>query len=894
MVKPTYLLLVFVLIIWMINSCSFGHKISYSNDVKPILNKHCLACHGGVQKKGGFSLLFKEEAFAKGESGKYGIIPGDAKSSEMIKRLTHKDIDERMPYQKDPLSKDEIKILTDWIDQGAEWTDHWAYVPIKKPTVYRGGGSWAVNDIDHFISNTAQAAELTPMDKADESTLSRRLGLDIIGVPYSDTSNLTIPTLIDTLLNSPKYGEKWASMWLDLARYADTKGYERDDNRSIWRYRDWLINAINKDMPYDEFITKQLAGDLLDNPTEDDLVATAYHRNTMTNDEGGTENEEYRVAAVIDRVNTTWDAFMGTTFACVQCHSHPYDPFRHEDYYKFMAFFNNTRDEDTYHDYPVIRHLNDSLKNELTKLEHYIEEVDANRKTEIVNFIKTLQPTVNSIQAVNLVNSALNDTKFLAMRKNGQATIPNIDLTGVNTVIFQARTTVEKGILTIRKNNQEGKVIATIHLKAEGSSDWRNFTFPLDTVNGKCDLHFSYNIPNLTDVNKEGVFFNWFHFTKEFPGQNHPNYENNKKLFNDLLTVRTPSTPIMLDNPKHMFRSTHVFDRGSWLSKGEKVNASIPEIFQNPNQKYPDNRLGLAQWMTSKENPLVARTMVNRVWEQLFGTGLVETLEDLGSQSMPSPHVPLLDYLSYQFMTEYKWSVKRLIKEIVSSATYQQDSYVTEDHKAKDPFNKLFARGPRVRLSGEQLRDQALYIAGLLSNKMCGPPVMPFQPDGIWSSPYSGNRWIISEGEDKYRRAIYTFWKRTSPYPSMMTFDGVGREVCVARRIRTNTPLQALVTMNDSVYIDLSNQFAISVIHAKKQTEEQIKLAFERATGKTIKDNQLTVLMNLYESTRTKYTTNKGLLKNIPDQKDVDKITFASMAVVCNAILNLDEVVVKS
>jgi hypothetical protein len=896
--KPFFIIGIFLfyVLLSLLPSCRFVDKVSYAVDVKPILNKHCLSCHGGVQKKGGFSLLFKNEAFAKGESGKFPIIPGDANNSELIKRLHHSDPEERMPYQKDPLSKKEIQILTDWINQGAEWTDHWAYVPVKLPKIPDVDNAWVKHDLDRFIIKTAQDAGLQPMKKASDSILSRRLALDIIGLPLEKSNDINIETFIDTLLGSPKYGEKWTSMWLDLARYADTKGYERDDNREIWRYRDWLINAINDDLPYDEFIVKQLAGDLQENPEEADYIATAYHRNTMTNDEGGTDNEEFRTAAVMDRVNTTWEAFMGTTFACVQCHSHPYDEFKHEDYYRFMAFFNNTRDEDTFHDYPIIRHLNDSLHQRLSTLETYLDEVDVSRKQDIVHFIKTLQPSVNSIQAVNFVNAELNDTKFLAMRKNSQATLLDIDLSGKNTLILQARAKVKKGTLTIRLNDANGRILSiqTFITPENEFWKWKNYTFPIDSSDGKHNLHLSFDSPELKDLNTEGLFFNWFHFTKEFPGKNHQNYAENKQLFQDLVNVNTPSTPIMLDNPPHMFRPTYIFERGSWLSKGNKVTASIPEIFKKSNQTYADNRLGLAQWMVSNENPLVARTIVNRIWEQLFGVGLVETLEDLGSQALPSPHIPLLDYLSYQLMNEYQWSIKRLIKEIVSSATYQQESYVTNEHLALDQFNNLFARGPRVRLTGEQLRDQALYIAGVLSDKMYGPPVMPYQPEGIWSAPYSGRTWVMSEGEDKYRRAVYTFWKRTSPYPSMITFDGAGREICEARRIRTNTPLQALVTMNDSVYIDLSNQFAILTLTKSKDLKEQIKFAYQRATGKAIKEEQLKILSQLYTNTKAKYAKNNQLLKNVPMHKELDSINISAMAMVCNAILNLDEVIVKS
>lgn len=887
------MLFVIISLVHFSESCSISDSVDYALDVKPILNKHCLSCHGGVQKKGGWSLLFKEEAFARTESGKLAIIPGDAKNSEMIKRLHASDNEERMPYQKDPLSDKEIKILTDWINQGAKWSDHWAYLPVKKPHLPTGTG--AEKGIDYYISKTLKKEGLDFNEEADKTTLNRRLALDITGIPDQRGVNLPLNQWIDTLLQSPRYGEKWASMWLDLARYADTKGYERDDNREIWRYRDWLIKAFNEDLPYDQFITTQLAGDLSDNPSEEDYIATAFHRNTMTNDEGGTDNEEYRTAAVIDRVNTTWEATMGTTFACVQCHSHPYDAFRHEDYYKFMAYFNNTRDEDTYHDYPVIRHLNDSLKQRLSILEKYMDSVEPARKKEIITFIKTLQPSVNSIQSKNFVNAELNDTKFLAMRQNSQAILPQIQLTGVNTLIVQARSRVQKGVWTIRKDNKDGKILAkvTFNTPEKELGRWKNFFITLDTCAGVHDLHFSYYSQELPDLNTEGLYFNWFHFTKEFPGKGSSGYAENRQLFEDLINVNTPVTPIMMDNPETMYRSTHVFERGSWLSKAEEVKPGLPGLFKNK-VKYPANRLGMVQWMTSSDNPLVSRTIVNRVWEQIFGFGLVETLEDLGSQALPSPHIELLDYLSYQLMYEYKWSLKKLIKAIVTSRTYQQSSIVSEEKKIADPFNKLFSRGPRIRLTGEQMRDQALYITEMLSDKMYGPPVMPFQPEGVWNAPYSGRKWVISEGEDRYRRALYTFWRRTSPYPSLMTFDGAAREVCVARRIRTNTPLQALVTMNDSVYLDLSGKFALLVMQQHRLQDEQIKFAYQKATGKSITSQQLQILKTLYDQTKQKYNHNPELTRFFDAINKTKRSEYAALMMVCNAILNLDEVIVKS
>jgi hypothetical protein len=845
-------------------------KIDYSAQVKPILNKHCLSCHGGVQKQGGFSLLFQEEALAKAESGLYPIIPRNASKSELIKRINHHDPELRMPYEKDPLSKKEIQILTKWINQGAEWSDHWAYVPLKKPS--------SPNGIDFYIQKTARNNGLDLMSQADDITLRRRIALDVIGMPTLFSSSLPIPQYIDSLLKLPEFGEKWTSMWLDLARYADTKGYERDDSRDIWRYRDWVIEAFNQDMPYDSFLILQIAGDLIPNPSDQDYLATAFHRNTMTNDEGGTENEEYRVAAVIDRVNTTWEVMMGTTFSCVQCHSHPYDPFKHEDYYKFMAYFNNTRDEDTYHDYPVLRHFSDST---LQKLEHFQKNLDnwtPDQSKATIHFIKTLQPSINSIQTHSFVNAELSDTKFLGMRNKSAAILPNVDLTNHNVLVFQARARVKNSRLIIKA----GEIIAdiSINVKPEAFWQWKNYRVPLQNISGVHDLELIYTSPELNDLNTEGIYFNWFHFTRDWEVKNRKHRVALDEQFMELLNEKTPATPILLENTGQQYRKTHVFERGAWTSHLEEVKPGIPEIFfKNKIPQSEGNRLDLAKWMTSKENPLVARTIVNRIWEQLFGIGLVETLEDLGSQGIPSPHIALLDELSYRFMTEMKWSIKTLIKEILISATYQQDSRVSNQHQRIDPTNKLFARGPRLRLTGEQIRDQALLISGLLSKKMFGPPVMPYQPEGIWNAPYNGAKWKLSEGEDRYRRAVYTYWKRSSPYPALTNFDGAQREVCVSRRIRTNTPIQALVTMNDSAYVEMSYHFAKMAL----EKENSIEFAYERATGKKLDEKKLKILGELYLEVLEEFECDPTL-----------KPELEAMAIVCNTILNLDEVLNKT
>jgi hypothetical protein len=853
-----------------------SQKVDFNTQVKPIINKKCIACHGGVKRESDFSLLFRQDAMAKAKSGKFAIIPGNASGSELIRRINSHDPEERMPYKKDPLTKEEIEVLTEWINEGAQWGDHWAYQSVKKQEL-PASTDWTKNDIDRFIVEKLEDEDLKPSPEANKETLLRRVSLDLIGMPasgklaqefLSSQDPDAYETLVDSLLASKRFGERWAPVWLDLARYSDTKGYERDYIRSIWRYRDWVIDAFNRDMPYDSFLIEQLAGDLLPNPTDKQYLATAFHRNTMTNDEGGTDNEEFRTAAVMDRVSTTWESLMGTTFACVQCHSHPYDPFRHEEYYKFMAFFNNTRDEDTYDDYPALRHLDDASKTRLAAIQNWIKkEVSPEKANEIYMFVKAWQPAINSIQAEPLVNSALTDTKWLAFRNHAKVRLKKVTLTNRDKMIFRFAGYVKGGTWTIQVDNENGKVIAKINMPFTDGK-WTIEEVPIAKVDGVHDLFFTYENPNLKKQTDSGVQFDWFYFTDN----SIPWTSSYRKDFWDLLTKDLPSTPIMMENPTELRRTTQVFERGNWLAKRDTVEADVPASLVDLPAGAPRNRLGLAMWMTSKENPLVSRTIVNRVWEQMFGTGLAETLEDLGTQGIPPTHRELLDHLSWQLMNDYNWSLKKLMKQIVMSATYRQDSKVTEEYLAKDQFNKFYARAPRVRLSAEQVRDQALAVSGLLNTKMYGPGVMPYQPDGIWLSPYNGQKWVKSKDGDQYRRAVYTYWKRTAPYPSMMTFDGSARELCTARRIRTNTPLQALVTLNDSVYVEASAHLAQRMIESASETKEQVRNGFVFALGHQPSDAELDVLVKLHDKV-----------------SDDD-----AMALVASAILNLDEFITKN
>lgn len=886
------------------HSCSWNqHTVDFNTEVKPILNKKCISCHGGVKRKGGFSLLFRQDALAPTESGKPAIIPGKPRESEMIRRLTLNDPEDRMPYKHDPLSQEEINTLTKWIDQGAAWGDHWAYVPLKPVDVPSLDDAWITNDIDRFILEKLKAEKLKPSPMADKATLLRRVSLDLTGMPapdhianayLKDSSATAYEILVDSLLASPSYGERWTALWLDLARYADTKGYERDDSRSIWRYRDWLIKAFNADMPYDQFITRQIAGDLLPQPTDDDYIATAFHRNTMTNDEGGTDNEEFRTAAIIDRVNTTWEVMLGTTFGCVQCHSHPYDPFRNDEYYKFMAFFNNSRDEDTHADYPLLRHINDSMKRELDEVVNWVRQQSGDQQAaDIKQFVKTWQPAVNSILADQFINSELDDTKWLTFRNNAVCRLKSIQLSGKDELVFRAAVYLPNGKWQIHIDKPDGPVIARIDLPASKGMEIRNVS--IVPTEGVHDLFFTYQNPSLKHPEDNGILFDWFWFTRSFPGKGKPGYEKHVSAFWSLVKANVPSTPVMMDNPSDMKRPTYVFERGNWLVKGEKVEADVPHSLNPLPAQAPKNRWGLAQWLIDKKNPLTARTMVNRIWEQLYGQGLAETLEDLGTQGLPPTHRELLDWLSGQFMNENKWSIKKTLKLMVMSSVYRQQSVVEKALLEKDPSNKLYARGPRVRLSAEQVRDQGLAVSGLISHKMYGPSVFPHQPKGIWLSPWNGAEWVLSNGSDRFRRALYTYWKRTAPYPSMMTFDGAAREVCTSRRIRTNTPLQALVTLNDEAYLEMSRGLAYRMMkEGGNSIAGKISKGYQWILYKPISAEKSVILERLYSQSLSAFRKDKDrTCEMIGIMNEHNNPETAALVVVANALLNLDEVIVK-
>lgn len=890
--------------------------ISFNEEVRPILNESCVSCHGGVKKSGSLSLLEQESAFAKGEeSGVPAIIAGKPEESELMRRVMHHDPEERMPMDGEPLQEKEINILRQWIREGAKWDRHWAWIaPDRKLPAPAVSRSWGNNGIDAFVRKRLKSEGLKPAPEADRETLIRRASLDLIGLPATpeqvqafveDQDPNAFEKVVDRLLKSPHFGERWASMWMDLARYGDSQGYQKDPIRLIWTYRDWLISAFNEDMPFDQFTIEQLAGDLLENPEDAQLIATAFHRNTMSNDEGGTDDEEFRVAAVIDRINTTFEIWQGITMGCVQCHSHPYDPFPHKSYYELMAFFNNTKDADRTDEFPTFTTFSPLEVDEVESITAWIGEHDPKVKYAEKSSLRDMRTlamaplipvkAASSRHKLEISNrrgvdvaTKVEDGSYLAFR--------NLNFSEIGYLSFAYVSGGRGGTLEARLDRPDGELIAELPITPTGKwarrakeGDWKMLATEQLNVDGRHSLYLVFRgkpESGICDV-------------KGF--STHPRVLNNsvelaaelaeKRL--RLHELKLTKTPVMQDLPLDSSRRTYLFERGNWMVHGEEVLPQPPATLAPFPDNYPRNRLGLAQWLVSPENPLTARVTVNRFWEQLFGIGLIETLEDFGSQGEKPSHPELLDWLAIQFQDEHQWSMKGLLKDMVMSATYRQTAEVDPGLYQRDPKNRLLARGPRFRMTAEQIRDQALAVSGLLSNKMYGPSVMPAQPEGTWQVIRGVLSWTPSGGEDRYRRALYTFWRKSSPFPSMMTFDTPSREFCVSRRIRTNTPLQALVGLNDTVFVEAAMAFAQRITtEGGDSVEEQLKYGYRLAMGKEIEPENEARLKAFYERTLDWYAQRPEETCEVVGRYP-ESPTMAAWINTANVMMNLDEFFTK-
>lgn len=931
------------------------NKVDFNKEVRPIFVQHCLACHGGVKQAGGLSFVTRELAMAEGDSGISVIEPGDHEASYLYDRVIDEDDDTRMPPPEHGrrLSEEEIATLRRWIDEGAGWERPWSFTPPEAPPLPEPHAE-ARSSIDRFVLLQLAQEGLEPAPEADRRQWLRRASFDLIGLPpteaerqafVSDTAPDAYERVVDRLLASPHYGERWASLWLDLARYADTMGFERDPNRTIWPYRDWLVNALNADKPYDEFLLEQIAGDLLDEATIDQRLATAMHRNTQTNTEGGTDDEEYRWAAVVDRVDSTGQAVLGLTMGCARCHDHPYDPITQEDYYRFTAFFNTTQDNDLVQDLPKLavpsRRADyakaEAIDAELSEVRNKIYQlgreaasvpqqwealpIDAAESTgETRLVIRTGEHGTEVVAEGTVTDRSL----FKLASRVPQATVtalridalPKDPTTALKTpepgfVLSRLRVFIERAVVdsdkTASSDNppEEAFLVEVFADEADGffppiesinegehgwgaytrlrHPRWAVFVFdePLQLGEGdRLRLEIKHGmatdgqgplvIQRLVASTTDAVELTELANGKQLMRLR----EREQALVAARKAIPAVSVPVFVEQPASLRRATHLYERGNWLSPAARLSAATPGRIPGT----ADDRLALGHWLGSHENPLTARVMVNRLWAAMFGGGIVETLDDFGSTGTDASHPELLDHLTLRFSDEFGWSIKRLLREMVLSATYRQDAKASAELVERDPTNRLLARGPRGRLTAEMVRDQALVLSGKFNATLGGPPVMPYQPDGVWQTVYNNQRWKPSTGADRYRRALYTFWKRTAAYPSMVAFDAPSREQCTARRPTTNTPLQALVTLNDPAFVELAEGLADQMLARSEETPtERIAWATREATGRDLSEASLAELVGLHAELTANEATDERF----------------AMTVIANVILNLDATLTK-
>jgi hypothetical protein len=964
-------------------------KIDFKRDVQPILAASCYDCHAGENTDGGVR-WDQKSALLGGDSGEVAVVPGKPDEGSLLARVRGEE--DLMPPEDEgePLTETQIAILQRWIKQGADWPDevqastsaptHWSLIqPLRHEPPETKNKEWARNSIDPFVLARLEQEGLSPSPEADRYTLVRRLYLYIFGVSptieeadqfVNDTRPDAYEQLVDRLLASPQYGERWARMWLDLARYADTQGYEKDNRRTIYRYRDWVIGAFNRDLPFDQFTIEQIAGDMLPSATMDQNIATAFHRNTMTNTEGGTDDEEFRTAAIIDRVNTTGQVWLGLTVGCSQCHSHKYDPLTQREYYQLYAFLNQTVDNDQPNEAPIMATPSSDL---VGKIDALMVQTTKQRKT-IENYHSPEFTAAESQWAKRLAEEGLPDSpKFATWNvlgpfpaKSYQEALagkfvsePEIDLDKTyldgklhweekseyldNKVhVLQAeksayyfyRTIDVEGLIPfdfsfgsndsikvwlngrvildnqVERSAQPDQDRVPVQLRAgenrllvkivNGAENGGFFFRPIDSPLTENALRIAQSSPEQRTSQESETLTSYY---RTVAPSLQPLRQELLGIEFKLQTLReesdSPTTPIMRELDNDNRRDTHVLLRGSFLSKGPKVEPGVPTALHPLPTGAPSNRLGLAQWLVDQNNPLTARVAVNRFWEKMFGLGLVETSEDFGTQGSPPTHPKLLDRMAIEFMQQ-GWSMKKLIRRIALSATYRQSSRTTPELVEKDQGNQLLARGPRFRLEAEMVRDQALAISGLLSKKMFGESVMPPQPAGVWQVVYSSDQWKTSQGEDRYRRGLYTFWRRTSPYPSMIAFDATSREICTVRRIRTNTPLAALVTLNDPVYVEAAQATARLVVRQGGSTiKDRAIYAFRRCLVRPPKPAELERIVALYQHELKQYRENTEAAKLMATQglgaapADSDIHELAAWTVVANVLLNLDETLTK-
>jgi hypothetical protein len=993
----------------------------FARDIFSIFRQRCLECHGPKKQEGGLRLDQRESVFAHASA----IVTGDAAASEIYRRTTLRPgDDEIMPAVGRPLSKSQTEMLRRWIDGGATWPEkfdadgHWAYVaPVRPELPQVSNDSWPRNGIDKFILHRLDEEGLAHSPEADRATLIRRIYLDLIGLPPTpaevdsflmDSSQDAYEKVVDRLLASPQFGERWARPWLDLARYADSHGYQRDDLREIWAYRDWVIRAMNADMPFDQFTIEQLAGDLLPSATPDQKIATGFNRCTMTNVEAGTDPEETRTNQVIDRVNTTATIWLGSTLECAQCHDHKYDPFSQKEYFQFFAFFNNTVLEADRTNPKVpgsIQFLGPTMKlpddegaseknaleGKLDKIKRRIatrtEELRGERESWEAELSATLRdaPQAFALELIDFDSAEgagfqkLDDKSVLLTDDPPDTDVytfsANTELTAITA--FKLEALVDESLPGGGPGRSDAKapnfVVNTFSVEAAPRG---SHTFaPVRLVHATADFsQRRFAVGGAIDDDPTTAwaigpqFFapHWARFQTDEPlgfqegttlrfrivqeygggrtiGRLRVSAITGKAGANDIsaeiarilklpadertaaengmlekyqldsdkqLTalrrqraviqkrvkvVHEPTTLVMQELPQP--RQTTVFNRGDYKQPAEVVKPSVPAVLHQYSSTQGD-RLALARWLVDRRNPLMARVIVNRWWAEIFGQGIVETVEDFGMKGQPPTHPELLDWLAVEFM-DNNWSMKKLLRQIVTSATYRQSSKVTHELLERDDQNRLYARGPRMRMDAETIRDNALAISGLLSKKQFGPPIRPYQPDGLWIKVGGAKiDYEVSPGEDRHRRGIYVVLKRGAPYPSFVSFDGSARLACTTRRSRSNTPLQALVLLNDPVYVEAAKALASRVLRERPQAdvEQRIRYMFRLCVSREPLAVELDALKRLYHGQLSASYGRQAVPEAAGATRgtgDTSPDEMAAWYAVATAMLNLDESITK-
>jgi hypothetical protein len=1013
--------------------------VEYSRDVRPILSDACYHCHGPDAGRRKAGLRLDNEAGALGElrGGGRAIVPRKPQDSELVRRITADDEQERMPPPKSgrKLTARQIALLRRWVEQGAKWQRHWAFLPPRRPELAPvQHAAWPHNGIDHFVLARLEREGLNPSPRADHTTLLRRVTLDLTGLPptpaevdafLADASPNAYEKVVDRLLASPRYGERMAARWLDAARYADTNGYQNDGERYMWRWRDWVLDAFNANMRFEQFTVEQLAGDLLPQPTLSQRIATGFNRNHRANGEGGIIPEEYAVEYVVDRVDTTATVWLGLTMGCARCHDHKYDPIRQREFYQVFAFFNNVPERGKAIKYgnspPFIKAPTPQQLRRLEELDRQVREAEAKWSRlqpmldqSLAGWEKTrpkLPPTPWTPRQGLLAHLPLGATgkgcfhdgeaSFVAGRKGRAVDFDGrrfVDVGDAGSFGYYDKFSLagwvrqrgaEGGVIVSRMADVaegEGYSLHLVHgrlqvnlvkrwlddalrVETERSLEPGRWHHVLATYDGSRvaagvkvyidgrpeklralldDLNQSFETKEPFRIGGGGGPVGRFHGAiqdvrvygevilperalviatpesideilgipsdRRSPGQvrklrawfvDNRASDEVRHAADDLDRLRRrhqqffesiPTTMVMEEMPRP--RDTFVLVRGEYDKRGEKVTPGVPAVLGTLPPAMPKNRLGFARWLVDPSNPLTARVAVNRFWQMYFGTGLVKTVEDFGSQGEWPTHPELLDYLATEFIAS-GWDVKAMQRRIVTSATYRQASRVTPQLWQRDPENRLLARGPRVRLSAETIRDQALFVSGLLAERLGGPSVKPYQPPGLWKE-LTDTDYVADHGEGLYRRSLYTFWKRTVAPPTMMTFDASPRETCVVREARTNTPLQALALMNDVAFVEAARMFAQRAMREGGPTPEgRVARAFRLATARTPRPAENKVLLEALEYHRARYRQHKATAPRLlavgeaPADWRLDAPELAAYTAVCSLILNLDEVVTK-